>query len=179
MTFDATRITQSCMQVPITRRRSLLPGLLALFIMCSLIAALGGWLFLPDLLRLVVQRLTPPAYPGAALIERAERVEFGTATEDATFRVHEQVYTVRSWMEQRMPGFKTCETDTNYIADCSTNLICDASPISKGMIWILLGEYSEYAQACVAVLIRAEPGDEDYTIIRYTLSWPAVDNLIP
>jgi hypothetical protein len=159
-----------------TRRRSPLPGLLALLIMCSLIAALGAWLFMPDLVRLMVHRLVPPVYPGVELLERTERVEFGTSTEDQTFRAHAQVYTVREWMEQRMPGFKTCETDTTDLADCSTNHLCDVNPISKAMLWMLLGEQSFHAQACVSVLIRAEPGDEHYTIIRYTLIWPAVEN---
>jgi len=160
-----------------TRRRPTWPGLIALLLMCGLVLSLGVWLFLPDLISVMVHRLTPPTYPGVALMEQTERVEFGTATEEITFRAHEQVYAVRSWMEQRMPGFKTCESATTYLPDCSTNIICDSSFISKGLIWLLAGGDSRDGQACVSVLIRAEPSDERATLIRYTVIWPAVETL--
>lgn len=157
----------------VTRRRSSIPGLFALLIMCSLILALGVWLFLPDLMQLMVQRLTPPVYPGVELLERTVRTEFGTSTEESTFRAHEQVYTVRAWMEQRMPGFATCVSDTSYLPDCSTNLVCDTGPISKAMIWLMLGEEGRHSRACVSVTIMAEPGNDQNAIIRYSVNWPA------
>lgn len=168
MTFDPSTMH-------ITRRPSILPGLMALFVMCGLIFSLGVWLFLPDLIRVTVQRLMPPAYPGVEILDRSERLEFGTATEEITFHSREQVYAVRSWMEQRMPGFKTCESDTTYLPDCSSNIVCDSSFISKGLIWMLVGQDNHNSQACVSVLIRAEPGDESTTLIRYTVIWPAVE----
>jgi hypothetical protein len=159
----------------VTRRPPVLPGVMALCVMCGLIFSLGVWLFLPDLIKVMTGRLVPPAFPGAEQVDHAERLEFGTATEETTFRAHAQVYAVRPWMEQRMPGFTTCATDTSYLPDCSSNIICDTSIISKTLIWMLLGENGRHSEACVAVIILPMPTDERYTLIRYTLSWPAVE----
>ena len=156
-----------------TNRRPPIPGIIALVIMCSLILSLGAWLFLPDLVRVMALRMMPPAYPGMELLDHVERLEFGTGTDETTFRARAQVYGVRSWMEQRMPGFKTCVTDTSYLPECSTNVICDTSLISKAMIWVLMGETGLRRQACVAVVLLPVTEDDRYTLIRYTVSWPA------
>ena len=51
----------------LSRRRSPIPGLLALLIMGSLIAALGVWLFAPDLIKGMASRLAPPRGAGPGL----------------------------------------------------------------------------------------------------------------
>lgn len=156
-----------------TRRRPLWPGLIALFVMFSLIVALGLWLFLPDLVKGTAFRLIPPAYPGAQFVEQVERVEYGTATEETTYRVSAHVSTVLPWMERRMPGYNTCAAFTPINPNCSANILCDRSAIGKGLIWLMLGEYGRRSETCVAVMILPLPGDDRYTLIRYTVSWPA------
>jgi hypothetical protein len=158
----------------LSRRRSPIPGLLALLIMCGLILSLGVWLFLPDLIKGMTGRLMPPAFPGVEQVDHIERLEYGTATEETTFRAHAHVSAVRPWMEQRMPGFNTCTAFTPINPNCSANILCDTSFVGKGLIWLLLGEDGRRSEACVAVIILPMPGDDRFTLIRYTVSWPAL-----
>ncbi len=66
------------------RRRTPWPGLVALLITCGLIAALGVWMFLPDLIKGMAARLVPPAYPGGQFLDDVERDECRTATKETT-----------------------------------------------------------------------------------------------
>lgn len=157
----------------IDRRRTPWPGLVALLIMCGLIVALGVWMFLPDLIKGTAVRLAPPPYPGGQFVDHIERTEYGTATEETTYRVSAHVSTVRPWMERRMPGFDTCAAFTPINPNCSANIVCDNSFISRGLIWLLLGEAGRRSETCVSVMILPLPGDDRYTLIRYTVNWPA------
>jgi hypothetical protein len=162
-----------------TRRRSPLPGLFALFLMCGLVGAFGAWLFLPDLIKVMTARLAPPMYPGVQVVDEVGHVEFGTATEQKTYRVATHVSVVQPWLERRMPGFDTCVGTTPTRANCQTNIVCDSSPISRGLIWLLLGEAGNRSEACVSVMVLPLPGDDRYTLIRYSMSWPAENVFSP
>lgn len=157
----------------IARRRSPLPGVLALFVMGSLIVALAVWLFAPDLIKGMAGRLTPPVYPGVRMIEHFDREEAGAAFDETTYQVKAHVSSVLPWMEQRMPGFTTCTAFTPIDPNCSANIICDTSFIGKSLIWMMLGDAGRRSEACVAVVILPQPGDDRFTLIRYTVSWPA------
>jgi len=157
----------------IARRPPPWPGLVALFVMCSLIVALGLWMFLPDLVKGMALRLAPPAYPGGQFVDLVERLEYGTATEETIYRVSAHVSTVRPWMERRMPGFNTCAAFTPINPNCSANIVCEKSFIGKALIWLMLGENGRRSETCVSVMILPLPGDDRYTLIRYSMSWPA------
>lgn len=157
----------------ISRRRSPIPGLFALLIMGSLIAALAVWLFVPDLIETMASRLSPPVYPNAQPVEAIDRAEAGTAIKETTFQVKAHVSAVLPWMEQHMPGFSTCTAFTPINPNCSANILCDTSFIGKSLIWLMLGEAGRRSDACVAVVILPQPGDDRFTLIRYTVSWPA------
>jgi hypothetical protein len=157
-----------------TRRRSPLPGLLALLVMCSLIAALAVWLFVPDLVKVMAGRLVPPMYPGVKMIEHFDREEAGAAIDETTYQVKAHVSSVLPWMEQHMPGFTTCAAFSPINPNCSANILCDTSFIGKSLIWLMLGDAGRRSDACVAVIILPQPGDDRFTLIRYTISWPAL-----
>ena len=156
-----------------TRRRFPLPGLIALLIMCSLILALAVWLFLPDLIKGLTSRLTPQLYPNARKVEHVNHEEFGIAVEEITYQVKAHVSSVLPWMEQRMPGFTTCAAFSPIDPNCNANIVCDTSFIGKSLIWLMLGDAGWRSEACVAVTILPQPGDDRFTLIRYIMSWPA------
>lgn len=157
----------------LSRRRSLFPGLFALLVMGGLIVALGVWLFVPDLIEVLAGRLSPPVFPNAQPIEVIDREEAGTAIKETTYQVKAHVSAVLPWMEQHMPGFSTCAAFSPINPNCSANILCDTSFISKSLIWLMLGDAGRRSDVCVAVIILPQPGDDRFTLIRYTVSWPA------
>ena len=163
----------------LSRRRSPIPGLLALLIMGSLIAALGVWLFAPDLIKGMASRLAPPVYPNAKPIEAVDRDEVGIVIAETTYQVKAHVSAVLPWMEQHMPGFSTCTAFSPINPNCSANIVCDTSFIGKGLIWLMLGDAGRRSDACVAIVILPQPGDDRFTLIRYTVSWPAPAEITP
>ena len=162
-----------------TRRRSSIPGLFALLVMGSLIVALGVWLFAPDLVKTMASRLAPPVYPGVKMVEHIDREEAGAAIEETTYQVKVHVSSVLPWMEQRLPGFTTCTAFTPIDPNCSANIVCDTSFIGKSLIWLMLGDAGRRSEACVAGVILPQPGDDRFTLIRYTVSWPALAESSP